>query len=615
MPPRKKARSGGSSSSEVVDYALLCGGHAEKPGTIAKFRSCSHCDVKLQPGDGGSPRNAHRVVLMSSSAYFEAAWSEKWNDLSTLSLPAVSGSALDHCLEFMYTGECRVEARLLPDVLNAAAYFQMVQLVAAVSGALQTRLDPSNCLAIWEMADRHNVPAVAAAAIKVAGQHFSDIASGPSWVAAPRAVVRALLDDDSVAAGEVEVYEACMRWMRGRSPPLDEEATLQVLASVRFARLPLDFVTGTVEAEPLLRSFAGRDLLAKAFRDRAYGVASAATRARALVLPTGLLAIAGDQTSPPNRAWSNGGPTRPRPTRPTCELFSLSSNSWQELVAPPEGVGTVGVKTARANQAVYVFGADNKMVWRFDPTMMTWSDAPPMSVARRAPGVAVIEDKIYVVGGGIGTYWGADCSAECFDVLTNEWETLGTMDVIRQSPAVATVAGKLYVMGGYGLSPHNSDDSDSSAPPWAATSSNDSDDAEKQISLDSAECFDPATGMWSPIARMPKAKYNASTAVLDGLIYVAGGCDSCDDDVSQTLRCMARYDPRSDSWETCKKMKHARWDPGMAALDGKIYVAGGNSGGGENVGRRVERYDPATNKWEHLPNMTEPRSMFSLIPI
>ena len=46
MPPRKKARSG-SSSSEVVDIAFLSGGHAEKPGTIAKFRSCSDkCGVR-----------------------------------------------------------------------------------------------------------------------------------------------------------------------------------------------------------------------------------------------------------------------------------------------------------------------------------------------------------------------------------------------------------------------------------------------------------------------------------------------------------------------------------------------------------------------------------------
>ena len=76
--------------------------------------------------------------------------------------------------------------------------------------------------------------------------------------AAGRRALEALLhdEDDAVAAGEVEVYEACMRWLRGRSPPLDEEATLQVLASVRFARLPLDFITGTVEVEPLLRSSA-----------------------------------------------------------------------------------------------------------------------------------------------------------------------------------------------------------------------------------------------------------------------------------------------------------------------------------------------------------------------
>ena len=534
-------------------------------------------------------RKAHRVVLMSSSAYFDAAWSETWNNLSTLTLPAVSGIALDHCLEFMYTGECRVEASVLPDVLNAAAYFQMAQLVTAASEALQLRLCPANCLAIWQMADQHTLPALAAAAIKVAGHHFSDVASGPSWVAAPHAVVRALLDDDEIAASEVEVYDAAMHWLCGRSPPLSEEQTIQILSSIRFARLPLDFVTGTVEAEPLLRSFSGRDLLAKAFRDRAYGVDSAATRARALGRPKGLLAIAGGR--------SCGGPT--------CELFDLS-NTWKTLAAPPASIGQVGVTAVRANRLVYVFGADDrKEVWALDPTTMTWSAAPPMSISRRSPGVAVIDDKIYVVCGGVD-FTNKEAShrrIERFDPLTNRWGLMPSLNVNRESPAVAAVAGKLYVMGGCGWRERDSDDSDDED--W------DSDDDENRPALDSSECFDPATGEWSTIARMPTAKYNASVAVLDGLIYVAGGCAGAGVEHPSTLRCMHRYDPRSDRWEGCHKMKHRRWSPGMAALDGKIYVAGGNDGGED----RVERYDPVTNKWEAMPAMTKKRGMFPLIPI
>jgi N-acetylneuraminic acid mutarotase len=579
MPPRKKARTDGS-SSEVVDVANLCGGHAEKPGTIAKFRACSHCDVELHAGDG-SARKAHRVVLMSSSAYFEAAWSETWNDLSTLTVPALSGTALDHCLEFMYTGECRVNAGVLPDVLDAAAYFQMEVLASAASEALQMRLGPANCLEIWQLADRHTIPAMAAAAIKVAGHHFSDVASGPSWLAAPHAVVRALLNEDEVAATEVEVYDAAMHWLRGRSPPIGEEQTIQVLSSIRFARLPLHFVTGTVEAEPLLCSFAGRDMLAKAFRDRAYGVDSAATRARALARPTGLLAIA-------------GGPL-------TCERFVLSRNTWEKLAAPPAGIGRVGVTAVRANRQVYVLGADTKEVWRLDPTTMTWSPAPPMRLSCRSPGVGVIDDKIYVVSGG---YDFADTETsnrriDRFDTLADSWSTLGLMSIKRESPAVAAGAGQLDVMGGCGFRERDSDDS--------GDSSRDSDDDDdNRPSLDSAECFDPATGRWSSIARMPTAKYNAGVAVLDGLIYVAGGSTD-----AGTVRCMHRYDPRSDRWDACRKMKRRRWEPGMAVLDGNIYVAGGNDGGED----KVERYDPMTNKWEDVPAMTEHRSMFPLIPI
>ena len=46
--------------------------------------------------------------------------------------------------------------------------------------------------------------------------------------------------------------------------------------------------------------------------------------------------------------------------------------------------------------------------------------------------------------------------------------------------------------------------------------------------------------------------------------------------------------------------------PAVAVVAGKLYVAGGNTGGGVVTGR-VDVYNPSTNSWSTVPAMPTPR--------
>jgi N-acetylneuraminic acid mutarotase len=121
-----------------------------------------------------------------------------------------------------------------------------------------------------------------------------------------------------------------------------------------------------------------------------------------------------------------------------------------------------------------------------------------------------------------------------------------------------------------------------------------------------------AQGTWSKAAPMPGARNEMRAAVVGGKIYVIGGNSQTMQDrkavnvndagVNQV------YDPASDAWRTLAPMPMGANHPGVAALDGKIYVAGGFTGPGHmGPTDRVYAYDPATDTWRALAPLSSPR--------
>ena len=115
-----------------------------------------------------------------------------------------------------------------------------------------------------------------------------------------------------------------------------------------------------------------------------------------------------------------------------------------------------------------------------------------MAAERSEHGVAVLDGKLYAVG-GFGDDGGLS-SVEQYDPATNAWEAVASMVTPRENHAVAVLDGKLYAVGGYNGG-----------------------------YLTSVERYDPATDAWEAVAPMATARYNLNHAVaaLDGKLYVA----------------------------------------------------------------------------------------------
>ncbi len=115
-------------------------------------------------------------------------------------------------------------------------------------------------------------------------------------------------------------------------------------------------------------------------------------------------------------------------------------------------------------------------------------------------------------------------------------------------------------------------------------------------------CTAPASaadnrGTWSVAAQMTAARTEIGGVALNGKIYVAGGQEMGRPD--STL--LQVFDPATATWKDLAPVPRGASHVGLAALDGKIYVAGGFTVRPHNVPiDRFAVYDPAANKWQTL---------------
>ena len=233
-----------------------------------------------------------------------------------------------------------------------------------------------------------------------------------------------------------------------------------------------------------------------------------------------------------------------------------------------------------------------------------WIVGRNMSTARDLLGVAALNGKLYAVGGSYqksNSYRGRPlASMEVFDFATKNWTTGPSMSDTRVGLGVTALNDKIYAVGGSFFS------SSPSAPHYATM-----------------EVFDPATNNWTVGPNMHTISISQfGLAALNGKLYAVGG-QGYASPVAPTvtpLRSMEVFNPATDTWNAGPSMSEARQQPGVAALDGKLYAVGGlrPSPQGTTILTSMEVFDPATN-WAAGPDMTSaclgPSLVFGRTPV
>ncbi len=124
---------------------------------------------------------------------------------------------------------------------------------------------------------------------------------------------------------------------------------------------------------------------------------------------------------------------------------------------------------------------------------------------------------------------------------------------------------------------------------------------------------DASTGTWAVVAPTPTPRTEVVAAAIDGKIYVAGGFDK--PNLNNALKFAISsevqvYDTATDSWSLTTPLPEGRHHTGIAAIDGLLYVVGGFAKSYLSVWHAVAtvyQYNPATQEWRELAPMPTAR--------
>jgi len=206
-----------------------------------------------------------------------------------------------------------------------------------------------------------------------------------------------------------------------------------------------------------------------------------------------------------------------------------TQQQWEPMAAIAEARSSPGF--AAVDGTIYLVGgmSEREGEWTYpleilalDPGSASWRVAGRLNRGVQEPGVAVVEGRIYLLGGLIlssvpNVLPVSVSDVQVFDPATGLVETAPPLPSAASGVAAVEVDGRIHVLGGVRFTPY------------------------ARLPSTDHYVFDRVTRSWSARSPLPHSFANGQVAAfIDGRIYVVGGGDVSVDS----------YDPAADTWSS-----------------------------------------------------------------
>ncbi len=228
---------------------------------------------------------------------------------------------------------------------------------------------------------------------------------------------------------------------------------------------------------------------------------------------------------------------------------------------------------------------DRKYHHVYDATADKWLMAPDLPRGANHVGVAVMDGKLYAIGGH--TEQNRKPDNLCFVFDGKEWSKIAPLPRAFAAIGCAVLGGHLHAIGGAI-----------------------GDTFADKKSVDWHYAYDPKADAWSTRQPMPTARDHTGTLVADGRIHVVGGRV---DSFHTNSNLHHAYDVKEDKWYARAPIPTARSGHGAVLYRDKIFVMGGE--GTNRVFGQNEAYDLKADSWMSYAPMTTPRHGLGAVAI
>ena len=355
------------------------------------------CDVVLRVG--GKEFYAHRVVLSACSSYFCAMFTNKMMESSQeiVTLTDMDALAVEDLVEFAYTAKIKVNEDNVQPVLKAASILQLSEVVGVCCNFLCAQLHPSNCLGIASFAEVHGCNVLADSAWQYVLDHFVEVVKGDEFIHLRFEAASSLLSSENLnVSSEEHVFDAVHRWLQ--YDPSRQEHASEMLSLVRLPLLKPQFLSDRVLSKEILRKCPlCMQLIMNAMIY--HSVPEKRPHLRDLINDSPRKGTMGTM-------FAIGGMDACQ-TKGSVEYFDARKNQWSLILNSQPACKRLQFGVAVLDSRIYVVGGRNGLrtlntVDSYDPVSNYWESAVPMCSYRHGVGVGVMSGPLYAVGGHDG---------------------------------------------------------------------------------------------------------------------------------------------------------------------------------------------------------------------
>ncbi|KAM4054496.1 kelch motif domain-containing protein [Hirsutella rhossiliensis] len=263
-----------------------------------------------------------------------------------------------------------------------------------------------------------------------------------------------------------------------------------------------------------------------------------------------------------------------------------TAGRWRDLAPIPKAPRQEHTTVALSPTTLAVLGGivtgsepavTTNIMQLYDIPTNTWSSAPNIPVPMNHINAAVVDGKIYLLGGlavlSNGS-WSAIPDSWVFDPEEAQWKSIAPMpkEVARGSAAMGVHGKTIYLAGGMTI-----------LVPGVY-----------QNSVDTVSAFDTTKGTWKTLSKqLPEGRDHAGAAVVDSAFYVLGGRNFGQNNVRDTVFSL-NLKNHSGGWKDgSARLPTARGGLSIGTIGISIYAFGGE-------GNRAEGTNGVFNQTELL---------------
>ena len=261
-----------------------------------------------------------------------------------------------------------------------------------------------------------------------------------------------------------------------------------------------------------------------------------------------------------------------------CSTFVI--NAMKVVLSSTEGQASQLPRKCQESHIEGMFICGGKRALCYFPQNDIWyrlADSPFQDYERHT--LTQCKSKIYIVDGKTRQL-GESCVAEYYSPQSNSWGVVQRNDVVTDLTCCTFVKGDMYVTCFSKL--------------------------HKKVKV----CrYDRGMTCWQEIAAQVNQQDKACVVANKQFLYIIGGTV----DGGKTAVCTTNiFDPINKKLEEVGNLKWSRYNACGASMNSKVFIAGGWSSIDFYL-QNTEAYNPSTNEWQLMAELTIPRFSSSMV--